>query len=110
MHLNILKAYDNGSVTDVKPGDKVRIDDTSHLKKGTESRWSDEAQAWNAKSLLGILWYGDKVRIDDTSQLKKGTESRWSDEAQAWNAKSLLGILWYIEISRPENLKPLKNV
>ena len=29
-------------VTDLKPGDKVRIDDTSLFKKGTESRWSDE--------------------------------------------------------------------
>jgi hypothetical protein len=29
-------------VTDLKPGDKVRIDDTSMFKKGTESRWSDE--------------------------------------------------------------------
>jgi hypothetical protein len=42
MHLNILKAHDNGFVTDLKPGDKVRIDDTSLFKKGTESRWSDE--------------------------------------------------------------------
>jgi hypothetical protein len=42
MHLNILKAHDNGFVTDLKPGDKVRIDDTSMFKKGTESRWSDE--------------------------------------------------------------------
>jgi hypothetical protein len=42
MHLNMLKAHDNGFVTDLKPGDKVRIDDTSLFKKGTESRWSDE--------------------------------------------------------------------
>ena len=42
MHLNILKAHDNGFVTDLKPGDKVRIDDTSMFKKGTENRWSDE--------------------------------------------------------------------
>ena len=42
MHLNILKAQQNGFVTDLKPGDKVRIDDTSLFKKGTESRWSDE--------------------------------------------------------------------
>ena len=42
MHLNMLKAHDNGFVTDLKPGDKVRIDDTSLLKKGTESRWSDD--------------------------------------------------------------------
>ena len=42
MHLNMLKAHDNGFLTDLKPGDKVRIDDTSMFKKGTENRWSDE--------------------------------------------------------------------
>jgi hypothetical protein len=42
MHLNILKAQQNGFITDLKPGNKVRIDDTSLFKKGTESRWSDE--------------------------------------------------------------------
>jgi hypothetical protein len=42
MHSNILQAQQNGFVTDLKPGDKVRIDDTSLFKKGTESRWSDE--------------------------------------------------------------------
>ena len=42
MHLNIIKAQQNGFVTDLKPGDKVRIDDTSLFKKGTENRWSDE--------------------------------------------------------------------
>ncbi len=34
MHLNMLKAHDNALVTDLKPGDKVRIDDTSMFKKG----------------------------------------------------------------------------
>ncbi len=38
----MLKARDNRFVTDLKPGDKVRIDDTSMFKKGTENRWSDE--------------------------------------------------------------------
>jgi ribosomal protein S17 len=42
MHLNKFKAHDNGFVTDLTPGDKVRIDDTSLFKKGTESRRSDE--------------------------------------------------------------------
>ena len=42
MHLNIIKAQQNGFITDLKPGDKVRVDDTSLFKKGTESRWSDE--------------------------------------------------------------------
>ncbi len=30
---------------DLKPGDKVRIDDTFLFKKGAENRWSDEVQA-----------------------------------------------------------------
>ena len=42
MHLNIQKAHQNGFVTDLEPGDKVRIDDTALFKKVTESRWSDE--------------------------------------------------------------------
>ena len=42
MHLNTIKAHQNGFITDLKPGDKVRVDDTSLFKKGTESRWSDE--------------------------------------------------------------------
>ena len=42
MHLNMQKAQQNGFVTDLEPGDKVRIDDTALFKKGTESRWSDE--------------------------------------------------------------------
>jgi hypothetical protein len=28
MHLNIIKAQQNGFVTDLKPGDKVMVDDT----------------------------------------------------------------------------------
>jgi hypothetical protein len=39
----IIEQY--GFVTNLKPGDKVRIDDTSLFKKGTESRWSDEVHA-----------------------------------------------------------------
>jgi hypothetical protein len=42
MHLNILGALDNGFVADLKPGDKVRVDDTAMFKKSTESRWGDE--------------------------------------------------------------------
>ncbi len=37
MHWNIVEAQQNGFVTDLKPGDKVRVDDTSFFKKGTES-------------------------------------------------------------------------
>jgi hypothetical protein len=42
MHFNIQKARQNGFVTDLEPGVKVRIDDTTLFKKGTESRWSDQ--------------------------------------------------------------------
>ncbi len=42
MHLNIRKAKENGFITDLKPSDKVRNDDTALFKKRTESRWSDE--------------------------------------------------------------------
>ena len=50
MHLNILKAEDNGFTTDLKPGDKVRIDDTKLFKKGTENRWSDEVHVVQSAS------------------------------------------------------------
>ena len=50
MHLNILKAKDNGFVADLKPGDKVRVDDTAMFKKGTESRWSDEVHVIQSAS------------------------------------------------------------
>ena len=50
MHLNILKAKDNGFVTDLSPGDKVRIDDTAMFKKGTESRWSDQVHVVQSAS------------------------------------------------------------
>jgi hypothetical protein len=50
MHLNILKARDNGFVADLKPGDKVRVDDTAMFKKGTESRWSDEVHVVQSAS------------------------------------------------------------
>ncbi len=55
MHLNIVKTQQNGFVTDLKPGDKVRIDDTSLFKKGTESRCSDEVhvvQSATGKSVI----------------------------------------------------------
>ena len=50
MHLNIEKGEQNGFTTDLKPGDKVRIDDTSLFKKGTESRWSDEVHVVQSAS------------------------------------------------------------
>jgi len=50
MHLNIQKAQHNGFVTDLEPGDKVRIDDTALFKKGTESRWSDQVHVVQSAS------------------------------------------------------------
>jgi hypothetical protein len=32
MHLNLQKAKENGFITDLKPGDKVRIDDSASRK------------------------------------------------------------------------------
>jgi hypothetical protein len=42
LHLNIQKGEQNGFTTDLKAGDKVRIDDTAMFKKGSENRWSDK--------------------------------------------------------------------
>ncbi len=36
------KSTTNGFITDLEPGDKVRIDDTALFKKGTERKWCDE--------------------------------------------------------------------
>ncbi len=37
MHLNILNAQDNGFVVDLRPGDKVTVDDTAMFIKDTKS-------------------------------------------------------------------------
>ena len=58
MHLNILKAKENGFVADLKQGDKVRIDDTAMFKKGTESRWSDQVHLVQSAS-------GKTVTLED---------------------------------------------
>jgi hypothetical protein len=42
LHLNIQKGEQNGFTTDLKAGDKVRIDVTAMFKKGSENRWSDK--------------------------------------------------------------------
>ncbi len=44
------KAQQSGFITDLEPGDKVRIDDTPLFKKGTESRWSDEVHVVQSAS------------------------------------------------------------
>ena len=40
--MNIQKGEQNGFSTDLKAGDKIRIDDTAMFKKGSENRWSDK--------------------------------------------------------------------
>ena len=42
LHLNIQKGEQNSFTTDLKAGDKVRIDVTHLFKKGSETRWSDK--------------------------------------------------------------------
>ncbi len=64
MHLNIQKAKENGFITDLKPGDKVRIDDTAMFKKGTESRWSDEVHVVLSAS-------GKSVTLTDGTTYKR---------------------------------------
>ncbi len=64
MHLNMLKARDNGFVTELKPGDKVRIDDISMFKKGTENRWSYEVHVVKEAS-------GKTVILTDGTTQKK---------------------------------------
>jgi hypothetical protein len=77
MHLNIVKAQQNGFVTDLNPGDKVRVDDTSLYKKGTESRWSDEVhivQSASEKSVTSID--GTTYRRMKNLKLKKSNLKR----------------------------------
>jgi len=64
MHLNIQKAKENGFVTDLKPGDKVRIDETAMFKKGTENRWSDDVHVVQSAS-------GKSVTLTDGTTYKR---------------------------------------
>jgi hypothetical protein len=52
------KAQQNRLVTDLKPGDKVSVDDTSLFKKGTESSWSDKVHVVQSAS-------GKSVTLND---------------------------------------------
>lgn len=55
MHLIIIKTHANGFVTDLKTGDKVRIDVTSLFKKDTESNWSDAVQIVKEASVKTVI-------------------------------------------------------
>ena len=50
MDLNMLKGEQNGFTTDLKPGDKVIVRNTTTVKKETESRWSDEVHVVQSAS------------------------------------------------------------
>jgi hypothetical protein len=74
MQLNILKARGNGFVTDISPGDKVRLKDTALFKKGTESRWTDEV--FTVESATGktvVLDDGQRVKRDNVLKVPPNT-------------------------------------
>ncbi len=74
MHLNIQKAQQNGFVTDLEPKDKVRIDDTTLFKKGTESRWSDEVHVvQSASGKTVVLTDGTTHRRDKVLMVPHNT-------------------------------------
>ena len=50
MHLNMLIGRQNGFVADLKPGDKVRVINTTLFKKETESQWTDEVHVVQSAS------------------------------------------------------------
>ena len=64
LHLNILKGKQNGFITDLHPGDKVRLDETALFKKGTENRWSDNVHIVESAS-------GKTVHLTDGQTLKR---------------------------------------
>ena len=64
MHLNIQKGEQNGFTTDLKAGDKVRIDDTAMFKKGSENRWSDKIYTVDSAN-------GKTVILDDGTSHKR---------------------------------------
>ena len=76
MKLNILKARSNGFVTDLTPGDKVRIKDTALFKKGTESRWTDDVfTVESASGKTVMLTDGQRVKRDSVLKVPPNTVS-----------------------------------
>ncbi len=55
-NLNIVIAQHNEFVTDLKPGDKLRVDDTSLSKKRTESSWSDVVHGVHSASGTSVTF------------------------------------------------------
>ncbi len=89
MHFKILKAQDNGFVADLKPGDKVSVNDTAMFKKGTESRSSDEVHVVRQASRKTVtLTDGTRHQSHNTvmvppAQLKKNVITVASTSHQA---------------------------
>jgi hypothetical protein len=76
MQLNIIKARSNGFVTDLTPGDKVRLKDTALFKKGTESRWTDEVfTVESASGKTVVLTDGQRVKRDSVLKVPPNTVS-----------------------------------
>ena len=76
MQLNILKARGNGFVTDISPGDKVRLSDTALFKKGSESRWTDEVfTVDSASGKTVILTDGQRVKRSNVLKVPQSTIS-----------------------------------
>jgi hypothetical protein len=76
LNLNILKARSNGFVTDLSPGDKVRLSDTAMFKKGSESRWTDEVfEVESASGKTVILTDGQRIKRNNVLKVPKNTVS-----------------------------------
>jgi len=76
LKLNILKAKENGFVTDLSPGDKVRLSDTAMFKKGSENRWTDEVfEVESASGKTVILTDGQRVKKSNVLKVPKNTVS-----------------------------------
>jgi hypothetical protein len=76
LNLNILKARGNGFVTDISPGDKVRISDVALFKKGSESRWTDEVfEVESASGKTVVLTDGQRVKRNNVLKVPKNTVS-----------------------------------
>ena len=74
--MNILKARGNGFVTDISPGDKVRLSDVALFKKGSESRWTDEVfEVESASGKTVVLTDGQRVKRNSVLKVPKNTVS-----------------------------------
>ena len=74
--MNILKERGNVFVTDITPGDKVRLSDTALLKKGSESRWTDDVFiVESAREKTVILTDGQSVKRSSVLKVPQNTVS-----------------------------------